>query len=86
MFVQQTGVTPARFVERLRIPAVRELLEDTLSMKQIPDRCGFAGPGLVDFGNPTLAMGLPRYYPLMSVDLLVEAARVGPFRGDAATD
>lgn len=44
VFAQQTGVTPARFVERLRVTAVRELLEDTtLSMKQIAQRSGFAG-------------------------------------------
>jgi transcriptional regulator GlxA family with amidase domain len=43
VFAQQTDVTPARFVERLRVAAVRELLEDTrLSMKQIAERCGFA--------------------------------------------
>jgi len=44
VFAQQAGVTPARFVERMRAAAVRELLEDTtLPMKQIADRCGFAG-------------------------------------------
>jgi len=43
VFTEQTGVTPARFVERLRVEAVRELLEDTkLSLDQIADRCGFA--------------------------------------------
>jgi len=43
VFTEQAGVTPARFVERLRVTAVRELLEDTkLSLKQVADRCGFA--------------------------------------------
>lgn len=43
VFTQQMGVTPARFVERLRVTAVRELLEDTrMSMKQIAQHCGFA--------------------------------------------
>ncbi len=43
VFARQTGVTPARFVERLRVAAVRELLEDTrLSMKRIAERCGFS--------------------------------------------
>lgn len=43
VFTGQTGVTPARFVERLRVSAVRELLEDTqLSMKEIAGRCGFS--------------------------------------------
>jgi transcriptional regulator GlxA family with amidase domain len=43
VFTQQTGVTPALCVERLRATAVRELLEDTkMSMKEIASRCGFA--------------------------------------------
>lgn len=43
VFAEQTGTTPARFVERLRVEAVRELLEDTrLSLGQISHRCGFA--------------------------------------------
>jgi transcriptional regulator GlxA family with amidase domain len=43
VFTQQTGLTPARFVERLRVGAVRELLEDTrMPLKKIADRCGFA--------------------------------------------
>lgn len=42
VFLAETGVTPARFVERMRVMAVRELLEDTtLSFKQIAQRCGF---------------------------------------------
>lgn len=43
VFTEQAGMTPGRFVERLRVEAVRELLEDTkLNLQQIADRCGFA--------------------------------------------
>lgn len=42
VFLAETGLTPARFVERVRITAARELLEDSgLSIKVIAERCGF---------------------------------------------
>lgn len=41
-YVDATGVTPARAVERLRIEAARRMLSDTsLGMKHISKRCGF---------------------------------------------
>jgi transcriptional regulator GlxA family with amidase domain len=44
VFAAETGVTPARFVERMRVTAARELLEDSsLGLKQIAERCGFGG-------------------------------------------
>jgi transcriptional regulator GlxA family with amidase domain len=44
VFARETGVTPGRFVERLRIEAARRLLEETDSnVKAIAARCGFGG-------------------------------------------
>jgi transcriptional regulator GlxA family with amidase domain len=41
-YVEATGITPARAVERLRVEAARHLLSDThLPMKRIAARCGF---------------------------------------------
>lgn len=43
VFVQETGVTPSRFVERTRVTAARELLDDSvLPLKKIAARCGYA--------------------------------------------
>ena len=39
---RQTGQTPARAIERLRIEAARRLLSDSrLPVKRIAQRCGF---------------------------------------------
>jgi transcriptional regulator GlxA family with amidase domain len=41
-YVQATGMTPARAVERLRVEAARRLLTDSrLPVKRISQRCGF---------------------------------------------
>jgi transcriptional regulator GlxA family with amidase domain len=41
-YVEATGITPARAVERLRVEAARHLLSDTrLPVKRIAARCGF---------------------------------------------
>ncbi len=41
-YVQATGITPARAVERLRVDAARRLLCETLQpIKRIGQRCGF---------------------------------------------
>jgi transcriptional regulator GlxA family with amidase domain len=41
-YVEATGITPARAVERLRVEAARHLLSDTrLPVKRIAGRCGF---------------------------------------------
>ena len=41
-YVEATGITPARAVERLRVEAARRLLSDTrLPVKRIVARCGF---------------------------------------------
>jgi transcriptional regulator GlxA family with amidase domain len=42
LFSEQTGTTPARFIERVRVEAARELLEDaTTPVDAIAARCGF---------------------------------------------
>ncbi len=41
-YVEETGATPARAVERLRVEAARALLSDTtLPVKSVAKRCGF---------------------------------------------
>jgi len=41
-YVEATGITPARAVERLRVEAARRLLSDTrLPVKRVAARCGF---------------------------------------------
>ncbi len=41
-YLEATGLTPARAVERLRTEAARQLLADTrLPLKQVASRCGF---------------------------------------------
>jgi transcriptional regulator GlxA family with amidase domain len=42
VFAQQAGTTPARFVERVRVEAARDLLEaGTLTTEAVAARCGF---------------------------------------------
>ncbi|WP_331769904.1 helix-turn-helix transcriptional regulator (plasmid) [Embleya sp. NBC_00888] len=46
VFRESTGETPHRFLTRLRIERARQLLADnTLTIGQIAERCGFASPG-----------------------------------------
>jgi transcriptional regulator GlxA family with amidase domain len=43
VFVQETGTTPAKFVESLRLEAARRYLEDsTRGQKEISPLCGFS--------------------------------------------
>ncbi|WP_372734217.1 GlxA family transcriptional regulator [Nocardioides sp.] len=45
LFVDQTGVTPGRFVERVRVEAARTLLERTdTPITQIAESCGLGSP------------------------------------------
>jgi transcriptional regulator GlxA family with amidase domain len=44
VFTRQTGETPAKFVEKMRVEAARKMLEDTdVSIEQIADDCGLGG-------------------------------------------
>jgi transcriptional regulator GlxA family with amidase domain len=45
-FVEETGETPREFVERIRLDAARELIEEAqLPMQVVATRCGFATVG-----------------------------------------
>jgi transcriptional regulator GlxA family with amidase domain len=45
MFAEQTGTTPGRFVERIRVEAAREQLESTgRPIKTVAAACGFGSP------------------------------------------
>lgn len=45
VFVRETGVTPARYVDRMRVEtACRRLAETRLSLKQIAQECGWGNP------------------------------------------
>ncbi|MBN9381301.1 MAG: GlxA family transcriptional regulator [Chitinophagaceae bacterium] len=45
VFQKETGLTPAKFVEKLRVEVARKYLEDSdLTMDQIADKCGLGGP------------------------------------------
>ncbi|MET7288840.1 helix-turn-helix domain-containing protein [Streptomyces sp. NPDC005573] len=45
VFKDATGLTPRRYLTRLRIERARRLLSETdLTMEQITERCGFAAP------------------------------------------
>ncbi len=44
VFLKETGMTPAKFVEKLRVEIARKYLEDSdLSMEQIAEKCGLGG-------------------------------------------
>jgi transcriptional regulator GlxA family with amidase domain len=44
VFLRETGLTPAKFVEKLRIEVARKYLEDSdLTMEQIAEKCGLGG-------------------------------------------
>jgi transcriptional regulator GlxA family with amidase domain len=44
LFVQTTGTTPGRFVERVRVEAARDLLEGGLPVSTAASRSGFGSP------------------------------------------
>lgn len=44
VFTKQTGMPPAKFIEKLRVEAARKYLEDTdISIERIADLCGLGG-------------------------------------------
>jgi transcriptional regulator GlxA family with amidase domain len=45
VFTQELGVTPARYVERVRVEAARRRLEEgRAGVEQVAARCGFGSP------------------------------------------
>jgi transcriptional regulator GlxA family with amidase domain len=45
VFVREVGMTPGRFVERVRVEAARRLLEETSrGIPDVADTCGFGSP------------------------------------------
>lgn len=45
IFLDQTGITPARFVDRIRVEAAREMLERTTTpIDAVAASCGFGSP------------------------------------------
>jgi transcriptional regulator GlxA family with amidase domain len=44
VFSKQTGMPPARFIEKLRVETARKYLEDTdISIERIAEQCGLGG-------------------------------------------
>jgi transcriptional regulator GlxA family with amidase domain len=44
VFLNETGLTPAKFLEKLRVEVARKYLEDTdMGIEQIAERCGLGG-------------------------------------------
>lgn len=44
VFQKETGITPAKFVEKVRVETARRYLEDSgLSIEQVAERCGLGG-------------------------------------------
>ncbi len=62
-YVEATGITPARAVERLRIEAARRLLSDTrLPVKRVASRCGFGSEETLRRSFSRLLAATPQEY------------------------
>jgi transcriptional regulator GlxA family with amidase domain len=62
-YVEATGITPARAVERLRVEAARRLLADTrLPVKRIAARCGFGSEETLRCSFLRLLSATPQHY------------------------
>lgn len=45
VFSRETGTTPAKYIEKLRLESARQLLTETqLELKEISEKCGFSSP------------------------------------------
>jgi transcriptional regulator GlxA family with amidase domain len=45
VFLRETGITPAKFIEKLRLETARRRLEETnLTLEEISGECGLGGP------------------------------------------
>jgi transcriptional regulator GlxA family with amidase domain len=63
VFVREVGMTPGRFVERVRVEAARRLLEQT--SRGVPDvaaACGFGGPETMRLAFQRTIAVSPRVY------------------------
>lgn len=63
VFVREVGMTPGRFVERVRVEAARRLLEETSrGVSDVAAACGFGGPETMRLAfRRTLAVSPRRY-------------------------
>ncbi len=62
-YVEATGITPARAVERLRVEAARRLLSDTrLPVKRVAARCGFGSEETLRRSFLRLLAATPQHY------------------------
>jgi transcriptional regulator GlxA family with amidase domain len=62
-YVEATGITPARAVERLRVEAARRLLSDThLPVKRVAARCGFGSEETLRRSFSRLLSATPQEY------------------------
>ena len=63
VFVREVGMTPGRFVERVRVEAARRLLEETSrGVSDVAAACGFGGPETMRLAfRRTLAVSPKRY-------------------------
>src|ERR1700719_2036700 len=50
VFRKETGITPAKFAERLRVEAARRQLEQTVkAVKEIAASCGFSSSEIIEY-------------------------------------
>jgi transcriptional regulator GlxA family with amidase domain len=63
VFVRELGMTPGRFVERVRVEAARRLLEETTrGVQDVAAACGFGGPETMRIAfRRTLGVSPKRY-------------------------
>jgi transcriptional regulator GlxA family with amidase domain len=63
VFTSETGKTPARYVEELRLETSRRLLERTTqSLGEIGDRCGFASADILGRAFTRVLLTTPSDY------------------------
>jgi transcriptional regulator GlxA family with amidase domain len=79
VFVREVGMTPGRFVERVRVEAARRLLEDTArGVSDIAAACGFGTPeGMRIAFRRTLGVPPRRYRSRFSTVPATSTSRVG---------
>jgi len=86
VFVQQTGLTPARFVEQVRVEAARQRLEQgrEISVKNAPTHFGTVDYGIVsdvDHGRIAATLTMPARPGAWQVWLRLRHPQATPIRG-----